>query len=71
MSHKPITSAMDGVVSRPPRTELPADLLLRHCLSMGGTTGRGRLPVKVRLEKALGEDFARRLVSSLTATGRN
>ena len=70
MTQKPITSGMDAVLIRRPRTELADDMLLRHCLTMGGTVST-RPPVKARLEEALGPELARRLVSSLTATGRN
>ena len=70
MTQKPITSGMDAVLVRPPRTELADDMLLRHCLAFGGTP-TARPPVKARLEEALGPELARRLVSSLTATGRN
>ena len=70
MTPKPISSGMDAMLVRMPRTELPDDLLLRHCLAISGTPP-ARPPVKVRLEAALGPELARRLVSSLTATGRN
>ena len=70
MTQKPINSGMDGVLARTPRTELADDMLLRHCLALGGTR-RTRPPVKARLEEALGPELARRLVSSLTATGRH
>ena len=70
MTPKPITSGMDAMLVRMPRTELPDDMLLRHCLAISGTPST-RPPVKARLEAALGPELARRLVSSLTATGRN
>jgi hypothetical protein len=70
MTHKPITTDMDAVLVRQPRTELPDDMLLRHCLAIGGTPSI-RPSVKSRLEEALGPELARRLVSSLTASGRN
>jgi hypothetical protein len=40
-------------------------LLLRHCLSIG--TADGRIPVRIRLEEAIGPELTRRLVTSLTA----
>ena len=70
MTQKPIISGMDAVLVRTPRTELADDLLLRHCLTFGGAIST-RPPAKARLEEALGPELARRLVSSLTATGRN
>jgi len=70
MTHKPINRRMDAVLARTPRTELADDMLLRHCLAIS-TTPTARPPVKARLEEALGPELARRLVSSLTATGRN
>lgn len=70
MTQKPITSGMDAVLVRTPRTELAADVLLRHCLAIGGTATTTRPPIKARLEAALGPELAQRLVSSLTSTGR-
>jgi hypothetical protein len=70
MSQKPINSDMDAVLGRTPRTDLADEVLLRHCLAIGGTIST-RPPVKARLEEALGPELARRLVSSLTATGRS
>jgi hypothetical protein len=70
MTRKPISSDMDAVLARTPRTELADDLLLRHCLALGSTPST-RPSVKARLEEALGPELARRLVSSLTATGRH
>ncbi len=69
MTREPITTGMDAVL-RTPRTELAADVLLRHCLAIGGGATPSRPPVKARLEEALGPELARRLVTSLTATGR-
>jgi len=40
--------------------------LLRDCLALGKPVDR-RPPAKVRLEEALGPEFARRLLSSLAA----
>jgi len=70
MTKKPITSGMDAVLARQPRTELADDMLLRHCLAISSAPTT-RPSVKARLEEALGPELARRLVSSLTATGRN
>ena len=70
MTRKPITSGMDAVLARTPRTEFADAVLLRHCFAIGGTVSTRR-PVKVRLEEALGPELARRLVTSLTATGRH
>jgi hypothetical protein len=70
MTQKPINRGMDAVLARTSRIELADDLLLRHCLAIGGTIST-RPPVKARLEEALGPELAQRLVSSLTATGRN
>jgi hypothetical protein len=70
MTQEPITNGMDAVLGRQPRTELADEMLLRHCLAISGTPA-SRPPVKARLEQALGPELARRLVSSLTATGRN
>ena len=69
MTRKPITNGMDTTVVRMWRAEPAADVLLRHCLAIGGAS-TPRRPVKARLEEALGPDLARRLVLSLTATGR-
>jgi hypothetical protein len=71
MTQKPINSGMDAVLARTPRTELPDEMLLRHCLAISGAPPPTRPPIKARLEEALGPELARRLVSSLTATGRN
>jgi hypothetical protein len=70
MTRKPINTGMDAVLAHTPRTELGDDLLLRHCRVLGALPTT-RPPVKARLEEALGPELARRLVSSLTATGRN
>jgi len=69
MTREPITKRMDAVLVRPPHPEGAAELLLRHCLALGGS-GTKRPSVKVRLEEALGPELARRLVASLTAGGR-
>lgn len=70
MRPRPITKGMDTTLVRVPRTEpAAADLLLRHCLVVGGESDT-RLPASVRLEEALGPELARRLVTCLTAGGR-
>lgn len=43
-------------------------LLLRHCLSLG--TAEHRIPARARLERAIGPELARRLVTSLLAHSR-
>jgi hypothetical protein len=52
-----------------PARRLPVELLLRHCLVLGAP-GRRRPPAKVRLEEALGPEFARQLVTILTVGSR-
>ena len=47
-------------------TQSPNLHLLRDCLALGKPVDR-RPPAKVRLEEALGPEFARRLLSSLAA----
>ena len=42
--------------------------LLRHCVSLG--TAEHRVPARARLDEAIGSEFARRLVTSLTAHSR-
>jgi hypothetical protein len=44
-------------------------LLLRHCLTLGGA-GVRRAPAKARLEEAIGPELTRRLLASLTVSGR-
>jgi hypothetical protein len=55
------------------RTEMrilePDLLLLRHCFALAGGDDR-RPPAKVRLEQAVGPELARRLLTSLTLSGR-
>jgi hypothetical protein len=45
------------------------DLLLRHCLSLGDLT-QPRRSARLRLEEAVGPELARRLLRSLTPSGR-
>ena len=70
MTQKPITNGMDSVLVRQARTELADDMLLRHCQAISDAPAT-RPSVQARLEEALGPELARRLVSSLTASGRN
>ncbi len=64
-----MTQSMD-TASRPARPEgRQADLhLLRDCLALSHQ--QLRPPARVRLEEAVGEEFARKLLSSLTAASR-
>ncbi len=57
-----------GIAAIPPKSG-PAELLLRHCLSLGGEA-RDRRPPRARLEEAVGPELARRLLSSITISGR-
>lgn len=45
------------------------DLLVRHCLSLDDLARPGR-PAQVRLEDVLGAELTRRLLASLTKSGR-
>jgi len=49
--------------------QLPAEHLLRHCLALGSPAA-GRVPVRLRLEAALGPELARKLVATLTIGSR-
>ena len=64
-----MTESVDDAVRSRPMKLPPCHLLLRHCLTLGGESGRDRLPAKVRLEEALGPELARRLVLSLAPAG--
>lgn len=72
MGNVPIRMSVDSAVTHTPATHSRAsDLhLLRDCLTVGAPPRR-RPPAKVRLEEALGPDFTRRLLSSLSETGRH
>jgi hypothetical protein len=60
---------MNAVVA-PIRSSLAAsELLLRHCLALGGT-GRDQRPATARLEEAVGPELARRLIASATVPCR-
>jgi len=43
--------------------------ILAHCAGLARITGEERATAQVRLESALGDDFARRLVGTLVAEG--
>ena len=62
-----MTQTMNAAVASTKRG--PSDALFRHCLTLGAESRPG-VPVKERLEQALGPELARRLVRSLTAGGR-
>jgi hypothetical protein len=59
---------MDATISREARRADATALLLRHCLSVG--TAENRVPARVRLDEAVGRQFAQRLVTSLLAHSR-
>lgn len=59
---------MNAAASNTPREAAPG-AIVRHCLAVGGAAER-RVPAQLRLAAALGPDLAKRLVASLTATGR-
>lgn len=70
MRRQPIKRGVEHAVTHSPLDIRASDLhLLRDCLTLG-TTHRRRPPAKVRLEEALGPDLARRLLTSLSITGR-
>jgi hypothetical protein len=57
---------MEAAVNLPPQTRR-SDLLLYHCLTIGGPD-EPRLPARTRLEQALGSELARLLVTALVTT---
>ncbi len=59
---------MDATISREARRADATALLLRHCLSVG--TAEHRVPARERLDRAVGPELARRLVTSLVAHSR-
>lgn len=67
--HPPMTEIVD-TASRPARPEgRHADLhLLRDCQALEGR--QLRTPARVRLEEAVGAEFARKLLSSLVVGAR-
>ena len=52
-----------------PRTTVPAEQLLLHCLALGHP-GKPREPALERLEEALGPELAQRLITTLTTGSR-
>jgi hypothetical protein len=68
--HPPMTGIVDTAASRPTRPEGHlADLhLLRDCQALASQ--QLRLPARVRLEEAVGEEFARKLLRSLVVGER-
>jgi hypothetical protein len=62
---RPISRTMESAVEHPPADMRDRDLhVLRDCLALG-KPGKRRAPAKVRLEAALGPEFAERLLRSL------
>ena len=59
---------MDATISREAKRRDGTTLLLRHCLSIG--QAEHRIPARLRLDEAVGAEFARRLVTSLLAQSR-
>jgi hypothetical protein len=67
----PISRNMDSAVESTPADIRARDLhLLRDCLALGRPRRR-RAPAKVRLEEALGPEFAQKLLRSLSAAERS
>jgi hypothetical protein len=52
-----------------PRSYVPAEQLLLHCLALGSPASP-REPAQARLEEALGPELAQRLIATLTAGSR-
>jgi hypothetical protein len=63
-----MTEDMDATITSHAKQIAGTSLLLRHCLSLG--TAENRVPVRVRLDEAIGPELARRLVASLVAHSR-
>jgi hypothetical protein len=59
---------VNAIVTHQEKQAAGTSLLLRHCRSMG--TAENRVPARIRLERAIGPELARRLVTSLTAHSR-
>ncbi len=66
---EPMKDSMNAAVASIPPKEGASELLLRHCLALGGTGHERRSP-RLRLEEAVGPELARRLLSSITISGR-
>jgi hypothetical protein len=67
---RPMSKSMESAVEQPPTDTRARDLhLLRDCLAFGRPSYR-RPPAKVRLEEALGPEFARKLLRSLSTGAR-
>jgi hypothetical protein len=66
----PMSKNMESAVEHSPADIRARDLhLLRDCLAFG-RPGRRRPPAKLRLEEALGPEFARKLLRNLSAVER-
>ena len=71
LQDRPISRNMDSAVESTPADIRARDLhLLRDCLALGRPRRR-RAPAKVRLEEALGPEFAQKLLRSLSAAERS
>ena len=68
MKHKPMNENVEIAVTQKPVERAP-DLLLRHCLALGGTS-EPKEPARIRLEEMLGPELASRLLSALTPQPR-
>ncbi len=66
--HPPMSQIVD-TASDPARSKgrQPDLHLLRDCLAL---SGHQRRPARIRLAEAVGEEFARKLLSSVTLTSR-
>jgi hypothetical protein len=64
----PITDLMNAGAASLPFKDGASELLLRHCLALGGVGSERRSP-RARLEEAVGPELARRLLSSITLSG--
>ena len=58
-----VNRTMEAAVNFEPQTDR-TDLLLHHCLTLGGSD-EPRLPARMRLEQALGGELAQLLVAAL------
>ena len=67
--HLPMTHIVDNASHPAPAEGGYAELhLLRDCLALSGQ--HHRRPARLRLVDAVGEEFARKLLSSVTLTSR-